>query len=152
MKINKLQNKIISIVFALALIVASTPAFASTISLSSSNVSVKKGDIVKIIVSADSQGSYNYTFKSSVNFPSDLLSVDSWDWSEGWIPVAQVGYDELDNTNGVIVRTAGYGGGIMTSKEFGVITFVAKKSGQGTISVDKNESFILNVDGDNTYK
>jgi hypothetical protein len=49
--------------------------------------------------------------------------------------LSQPGYDSIDNTNGIMVKTAGYAGGITSLTPFGTITFTAKNSGSAPISI-----------------
>ena len=53
----------------------------------------------------------------------------------GGMALSQPGYDSIDNTNGVMIKTAGYTGGITSLTPFGTITFAAEKSGSGTITI-----------------
>lgn len=149
-KIKQIRYKALAILVLAICLLGVTPAYASTFKTSQESIVVKKGDVIKIVVSADSQNSKNYTFKSSIKFPSDLVSVSGWQWNDSWMPLVVPGYDSVDNINGSIVRTGGYPGGISNQKEFGIITFVAKKDGKGVITLNNDDSFILNADGDDT--
>jgi len=148
-KQNKL--KILGFGFIFMLVFGVVPVFASNFSISDKYISVKKGDVVKIVVTASSQDVDSYTFKSVINFPSDLLVATDWQWSNNWMPVEQDEYNLIDNTSGKVIKTAGYPSGFSGEDEFGVITFVAKKNGNGMISFDNNDSFILDAESENIY-
>ena len=123
-----------SIVVMLALLVAA-PAYAATISLSPTAVSVKKGQNISITVNADPTGSKLYTVKSAVSFSTALLEEISFAQSSGWVPLTMAGYDAVDNVNGLVVKTAGYPGGFSSATAFGKLSFRAKESGVAYITV-----------------
>ena len=138
-----LQIGLISLVgMAMAL-----PVFAATLSLSPANVSVKQGQTFNAVVSLDPQGSKDYTAKMELKFPADLLEVKSFSFAgnSSWIALAQPGYDLIDNANGVLVKTAGYPGGLTAPATFGTVTFVAKKDGSGTVTVGSNAAVFDNT-------
>jgi hypothetical protein len=148
-KQNKL--KIMGFGFVLALLFGIvSQATAANFSVSDSYISVEKGDIIEIVVYASSLSENSYTFKSSINFSSDLLSVSDWQWADNWMPLVVEEYDLIDNDSGKIIKTAGYPTGLSDKVEFGVVTFVAKESGQAVVSFGY-DSFILNADGNDTY-
>jgi hypothetical protein len=66
------------------------------------------------------------------------------------MPLRKNGYDSFDNTNGTIVRTAGYPEGFDGLITFGTLTFVAKKSGVGTIEFS-GENLALDENNKNQY-
>jgi hypothetical protein len=59
----------------------------------------------------------------------------SFTFGSGWLALTQPGYDSIDNTNGVLIKTAGYPGGFSSSANFGTVSFYAKKTGSGTIKI-----------------
>lgn len=121
---------------------------ATTISFSPSTINVSPGQNFNLAISLNPQGIRNYTVKAEVNYPADLLEVKSFSFSSGWMPLSQSGYDLVDNTNGQLIKTAGYPAGIPTATTFGTITFSAKKAGQGTVSLSSN-SMTLDADNQN---
>lgn len=123
-----------SIVAMLALLVAA-PAYAATISLSPTAVSVKKGQSISVTINADPTGSKLYTVKSAVSFSAALLEEISFAQSGGWVPLTMAGYDAVDNVNGLVVKTAGYPGGFSSATAFGKLSFRAKESGVAYITV-----------------
>ena len=125
------------------------PAYAATITLSPTTISVVKGQNVSIVISADPAGSKLYTVKSSISFPASLLEMTSFTQSAGWVPLSMAGYDSVDNTNGAVVKTAGYPGGFSNATSFGTFVFRAKESGTATISV-ANTSFAYDAQSKNT--
>lgn len=131
-----------------ALLVA-LPAYAATLALSPTTISVVKGQNVSIVISVDPAGSKLYTVKSSISFPASLLEMTSFTQSAGWVPLSMPGYDSVDNTNGTVVKTAGYPGGFSNATTFGTLVFRAKESGTATISV-ANTSFAYDAQSKNT--
>lgn len=125
-----------------------TVAFASTnISLTPTSVNVQEGQIFSLQVSVAPQGVKNYTIKTEVAYPADLLEVKSFTFGSSWMPLSQPGYDLIDNKNGVLIKTAGYPGGASDYKIFGTITFMARKTGNGSIKTTTNS---LALDSTNT--
>lgn len=87
-------------------------------------------------------------FVFNSDFPKDLAIIQSFNMGSNWMALSQPGYDLLDNTNGVLIKTAGYPGGISSTKTFGVVNFSAKKEGIGKITATAN-SMILNGNNQN---
>jgi len=111
---------------------------ATTASLSPSSVNVVAGKSFTITVAVDPQGTKNYAEKLEVDFPVANLQVSSFTLNSSWMALTQSGYDSTDNTNGVLIKTAGYTGGITGPTTFGTITFTALKSGNGNITIGNN--------------
>ena len=108
---------------------------ATVASFSPVSVSTTEGKTFDVIVTVNPNGTSNYAEKIEVDYPTDTLKVKSFAFGKNWINLSQDGYDSIDNTKGILIKTAGYPGGISTSTEFGTITFVAKKSGNGNIKI-----------------
>ncbi|OGD25787.1 hypothetical protein A2819_00695 [Candidatus Azambacteria bacterium RIFCSPHIGHO2_01_FULL_40_24] len=146
-KINKnMKNKIlISAVTVYFIAIVATTFAMTTISLSPSIVDVKEGQTFNFIISINSQTVKSYMVKSEIKFPSDILEVQSFSFGSNWVQLSQPGYDLIDNTNGVLIKTAGYPGGLMSQADFGTIVFKAKKNGAGTVQVTGN-SIALNAE------
>lgn len=115
------------------LVLTSTVFAITSILLSPAALSVQKGQSFSLKIAIDPQAVKNYTIKTELKYPADLLEVKSFSQDSGWLPLAQPGYDLIDNTNGVLVKTAGYPGGIASPVNFGSVLFYAKKNGQATI-------------------
>lgn len=139
--IKKNMTKKILIFSSVALggmFLASSVLAATTISFSPTNINASPGETFNLTISLNPQGVRNYTVKAEVNYPADLLEVKSFSFSNGWMAIPQTGYDLIDNTNGLLIKAAGYPGGIPISASFGTISFSAKKAGSGTISLSNN--------------
>jgi len=124
--------------------VLAVPALAATnVSLTPANVSVRQGQTFTLTVGIDPQGAKNY--------PADLLEVKSFTLADGWILFSKPGYDLTDNTNGVLIKTAGYPNGVSSSTTFGKVSFLAKKSGSGAITLSNasTSSFVLDANNQN---
>ncbi len=121
---------------------------ATTVSLSPANVSVTSGKTFNVTISVNPQGIANYTEKIELNYPADVLEVRSFNFGGSWMPLAQSGYDLIDNANGVLIKTAGYPGGLSSTATFGTVSFYAKKAGSGTIKLG-NGSLALDANNQN---
>jgi len=108
---------------------------ATTASLSPANVNVVAGKSFTVTVAVDPQGTKNYAEKLEVDFPASNLQVTSFTLGSNWMALTQSGYDSTDNTNGALIKTAGYTSGITGPTTFGTITFTALKSGSGNIKI-----------------
>lgn len=136
-KINKsMKNKIL--IFAATIVfvaIAATTLAMTTVSLSPASVSVEEGQTFNLTVSVNSQTVKSYMVKLEIKFPADILEVSSFNFGSNWVQLSQPGYDLTDNTNGVLVKTAGYPGGLISQADFGTIVFRAKKSGAGITQI-----------------
>lgn len=108
---------------------------ATTASLSPASVSTAPGKTFAVTIRVDPKGTANYAEKIVLNYPADLLKVDSFSFSGNWTALTQPGYDSTDNTKGVLIKTAGYPSGITSATSFGTVTFSVKKAGSGSISI-----------------
>ena len=131
-----------------AMAIAAPALAATSVSFTPVNVSVRQGQTFTLMIGVNPQGVKNYTAKTELHYPADLLEVKSFTFAPSWMPLAQPGYDLADNTNGVLIKTAGYPGGISSAATFGTVSFLAKKSGNGTITLNNN-SFALDANNQN---
>jgi len=139
---------IISVAVLGGMFLVSSVLAATTISFSPANVNVTSGGTFNMVVSVNPQEVKNYTVKTEIEFPADLLEIKSFSFGSNWMPLSQSGYDLIDNTNGLLIKTAGYPGGLSSIVTFGTISFSAKKDGTGTISAGNN-SFALDATNQN---
>ena len=125
------------------------PVFAGTsFQFSPSKMTVKEGQVFTVTTKVIPPGVKNYTVKMVLEFPSDMVAVKSWSYTDDWMPVRKSGYDVLSNDEGVLIRTAGYPEGFDSATTFGTITLMAKKSGVAALKIN-GESFILDQNGNN---
>ena len=79
---------------AFGTMVIAAPAFAATsVSFAPVNVSVRQGQIFTLTIGVNPQGVKNYTVKTELHYPADLLEVKSFTFAPSWMPLAQPGYD-----------------------------------------------------------
>jgi len=117
----------------------------TTVSLSPSNVNVNPGQSFNISISVNPQGVNNFVEKIELKYPADILQVNSFTLNNQWMALAQPGYDLVDNTNGVLLKSAGYPNGLSSVTSFGTVSFSAKKAGSGIVSIGGNSlSFEVN--------
>ncbi len=119
-------------------------AASGTISLSPMAKNVSVGQTVAVAVTVNPSSGSVYTVKAKIAYPANLLQVQSFEFSNGWLPLAQSGYDLVDNVNGVLIKTAGYAGGLSTPKTLGTITFKVKAAGTIAITV-AGDSMLLDA-------
>lgn len=131
-----------------AMAIAAPALAATSVSFTPVSVSVRQGQTFTLTIGVNPQGVKNYTAKTELHYPADLLEVKSFTFAPSWMPLAQPGYDLTDNTNGVFIKTAGYPGGVSSAVTFGTVSFLAKKSGNGTIALNSN-SFALDANNQN---
>ena len=130
------------------MVFATSVLAATSVSFTPVNVSVNQGQTFTLTIGVNPQGVKNYTAKIELHYPADLLEVKSFTFANSWMPLSQSGYDLIDNTNGVFIKTAGYPGGMSSAITFGTVSFLAKKSGNGTIALNSN-SFVLDANNQN---
>ena len=144
---KKILLTIISALFGTAILV--TPVLAATtVSFSPPTVDTVQGEVFSVVVAISPQGVKSYTAKIELDYPADLLEVKSFSFASGWMPLTQSGYDLIDNTNGVLVKTAGYPGGVSSAVTFGTVSFLTKKTGSGSIKLG-NGALVLDADNEN---
>jgi len=115
---------------------------ASTVSLSPSSINKIERQSFSVLIKINPQSVKNYTSKIKLEYPANLLKVSSFTFGNNWMRVNQPKYDSIDNINGILIKTAGYPGGISLPKTFGTVLFYAKKAGSGVIKI-ANGSFVL---------
>lgn len=130
------KSALTSIVTILGAFAFAIPVMAATTaSLSPAVVNITPGQTFNVVVAVNPQGVSNYAEKLEIDYPADTLEVTSFTFSSNWMALTQPGYDSTDNTNGVLVKTAGYPGGFSSSLTFGTVSFHAKKAGSGIIKI-----------------
>lgn len=123
-------------------------ANAGNVYLAPQSLNVKAGQTFNVTLSVDPAGATVYTAVVNLKYPADLVEVKGFTQSGSWMTLNQSGYDLVDNTNGVLIKTAGYPKGLSSTATFGVVSFKAKKDGAGTISVTSSTKLLdsKNVD------
>ena len=142
MKTNKILKITANIIGALVLLGFSGTAFAATtVVLSPTSFNTNPGKTFTVNISVDTGSLKNYAEKIELGFPADLLEVKSFDLAPSWMALTATGYDSIDNTNGVLVKSAGFPGGLSGVVNFGTITFSAKKVGSASIKVGSGSQY-----------
>lgn len=132
-----------------AMAIAAPALAATSVSFTPVSVSMRQGQTFTLTIGVNPQGVKNYTAKTELHFPADLLEAKLFTFAPSWMPLAQPGYDLIDNTNGVFIKTAGYPGGVSSVVTFGTVSFLAKKSGNGTIALNSGNSLALDANNQN---
>ena len=143
------MKKLFIFSLAIGFILAPLMAVAATLSLSPANVSVTRGQTFTMQATLNPQGAKAYTVKVELSYPASLLEVQSFTFASGWLSLTQSGYDLVDNANGKLVKTAGYPGGISSPAAFGTVSFRAKASGSGNVTITANSS-VFDANSQNT--
>lgn len=143
-----MKRFLLTLIVALSVVLPAS-ALASNVTLSPTAVSVTPGKVFTINVTANPVGEKVYTVRANVSFNPKLVHVTSFTFAPKWLALSTSGYDLTDNTNGLIIKTAGYPGGISSPMLFGTITFTAVASGTANISVTGN-SLVLDENSKNT--
>ncbi len=143
------MNRILSaLVVAFALVLPGA-AMAASVNLSPATVSVTPGKTFTVTVTAEPAGADVYTVRANVSFDPALVQVTGFALAPKWLALSMSGYDSIDNTNGMLIKTAGYPGGITAPTVFGTVTFTAKAAGTAHLSVT-GQSMLLDENSKNT--
>lgn len=140
--INKLIMSVITMTFFAPVLALA----ATTASFSPASANVTVGQKFNIAISVNPQGTNDYAEKLEVNYPADILEATSFTFGANWMAMSQAGYDSIDNTNGILIKTAGYPGGFSSTTILGTISFSAKVAGSGTIKIG-NSSLAFQASG-----
>lgn len=142
------KNIFISIsLFLLVMIPNMTIANSFNLRSTSKTIEPNKTFVLAVYVNPPNL-SNAYTVQANINFPSDLISAESFTYASAWLPMNQAGYDLIDNSTGKLIKTAGYPNGFNKETLLGTVIFKVKKAGAVSISINK-ESFILDMDSNN---
>ena len=121
-----------------ALVLVMPTLAATTVSFSPASINIKPGKNFNVSIVVNPQNTNNYAEKVEMKYPADMLQVNSFTMAGTWMALTQPGYDLVDNTNGVLIKSAGYPGGFSSATTFGTVSFYAKKAGSGTITIGNN--------------
>ncbi len=136
---------------ALGTVILAMPVLAATaLSLSPTSINVTQGQNFNLVVAINPQGVKNYTVKIELQYPADLLEVKTFTLANNWMALSQQGYDLIDNENGLLIKTAGYPGGVSEPITFGTISFSAKQTGSGIIKIGNN-SLVLDATNQDVF-
>lgn len=148
---KKNKSKIIITLGIFLSVIIPQITLASAVSLRSSSTTIEPNKTFNVSVYVNPSSVTSYTAQVVLNFPADLVSIDSFTYNSAWIPLSQSGLDLIDNTSGKMIKTAGYPSGFSQEVLLGTIKMKSKKSGSVTILTNK-ESYVLDIDSNNTLK
>jgi len=132
------MKKEILVLISLFIMMPVVSLAASTILFNPANGSYQSGQVFKVQILVNPQGSKIYTVKAEIKYPANMLEVQSFQFSDKWMPLVQPGYDVVDNSKGVLIKTGGYPGGFDSVETLGTITFKAKDVGTASLSFGSN--------------
>ena len=121
-------------------------ANAASFVISPSSGSYTVGDTVILHISVDPAGSNIYAAMLDAKFSPATFEVVSFTLNDSMLAMKQAG-DNIDNINGVLVKTGGYTGGIISVTPFGTVVLKAKASGTGTFTANSTSKLL---DSNNT--
>jgi hypothetical protein len=110
-------------------------ACAASLSLAPASVALSPGESVTLDLIADPQGATIASIRADIAFDPSLLQETSFAFLPGWLALVEPGYDSVDNTNGAVVKTAGYPGGVERPVRIATITLQARKAGQAAVVI-----------------
>ena len=130
---------------------AASAATLTAVSLNALSGSFQAGQTYAVRIVLDPHGATDYTARLEVSYPNNLLSVASFVQAPNWISISPPGDDSIDNGTGLLIKTAGYPGGMSAPEDFGTITFVSKGTGSGTVSLvaSPNTSLVMDANAAN---
>ncbi len=152
LKISNGMNKTIKIILTTSIffLLAGSALALTEISLNPGNLNIKPGQSFSLNILVSPQNLKNYTVKAELKYPAQLMEIIEFKLADKWVGLNQLGYNLMDNANGVLIKTAGYPKGFSTNLIFGTVIFKAKKTGAGVISIG-NGSLALDINNKNIY-
>lgn len=134
----------------LMMILASTASASTGLFISPSSINVKEDQNFDVSITVNPQSVNNYTAKIQLQYPADILELKSFTFDDGWMVFSHAEYDLIDNTNGILIKTAGFPGGFSTLVPFGTALFSVKKDGEGIIKIGE-DSFVFDISGKDVF-
>jgi hypothetical protein len=122
---------------------------ASTFVITPAGGSYNTGDSITLNISVNPSGSTIYTAMLDAKFSPDTLEVVSFTLNDSMLAMKQAGYDSINNTGGILIKTGGFAGGISSLTSFGTLILKAKGSGAGTFTINSTSKLL---DSSNTNK
>ena len=147
-----MKKSLILLALLLGLSFGATKVSALTITSLSPNQVVKSvGSTfdVTIVITPDSKVPI-YSAKIGLNYNPDMLEVTHFKYGDNLMQLSQPGYDVMDNANGILVKTAGFPGGLASQIIFGTVTFRVKAAGTGVVVLSAN-GVALDANNANTF-
>lgn len=122
---------------------------AATFGISSPTAG-EMGQTRSFVVTVYPAGETIYSVQADLLFDTAVLDILSVEYASGWLPLTQSGYDEINESQGVIVKTAGYPGGVNTPTVFATITTRLTGTGTGAVRTT-SDTQVLNAESENVY-
>jgi hypothetical protein len=141
-------KKLFKLTLFLVLVLIPATIYAAIFELIPSSSTVEVGDVVSVGVWVEPQGVNLYTVGIELSYPTNIGYISSFSFLDEWITLRQSGYDQIDNSAGKLIKTAGYTGGFSTNKKLGTVFIKAVSEGDLTLSVGGG-SMLLDADGEN---
>ena len=142
------KGKLIIVLVLFLLILIPEISMANSLSLRSSAKMIEPGKTLTLSIYANSTSAKAFTAQANIDFPADLISIESFTFGSAWFPINQVGYDVIDNATGKLIKTAGYPNGFDNEILLGTLVIKSKKAGVVSFNFNKS-SYILDMDSNN---
>jgi hypothetical protein len=133
----------------LLFVFAAAPAYAATISLSPTSMSVTAGETVSLQVIVNAQGTRVVSSQFQLSYPANLLEPVTFAFAPNWVQTFDIGTNIM--ANGTVVQAGGYPTGFNGIQTMGTLTFQAKKAGTAVIATQNQNSYIFETDGGNLF-
>ncbi len=124
-------------------------SFAANLYFVPSKIETNKGQNFLLDIYLDTNEKI-YTSKLVLQFDPKYLQLQSFKFWPNSIALTQAGYDLLDNTNGKLIKTAGFPSGIEGKVKLASVEFLAKsRVDLSKVKIAQNESMLLNSSNNN---
>lgn len=140
--------KLIRFVIISAGLLLPLTSLAASLTFAPAASGAREGELYTVPISIASPDAAVYTVKAVVRYAPDIFTAVSFSFGPGWLPLQQPGYDAMDTAQGLVIKTAGYPGGVTAPVLFGTLTLRARASGNGTISIGADAA-ALDADNQN---
>lgn len=124
------------------------PTAAAPYLLSPATISVSSGETFSLAIQIQPTPVRIFTASMHLSFDPTLFEMTGFTLSPAWMSLGQPGYDSVDKEKGLVIKTGGYPGGISSRTPFGSITFKARGTGTGDISIS-GDSILLDASSTN---
>jgi len=112
------------------IVVNNNRPYTTIISISPNAVYVPNEEKVVMVLTAHPGDTTKYGAHLELDYPEDILAVDTVDYGDGWIPEYEPVYNYDNAVSGKLIKTAGHSA-FNEPINFATITFSVKKSGAG---------------------
>lgn len=121
-------------------------AISDVIFLPAEFESLGTNDEFKLQINITPSGVVNYDSKIIVTYPQNLLTLNSFELGNDWLPLSGLGNNLNNPEIGLFVVSGLYPNKLTDEILFGEITFITKNPGYGSITLESNSEIISEKD------